>query len=93
MTPWTKCDDGGDALAPARVRHTDDRGVVDVRVRLDGGLDLLREDLLTPGVDRDRSPPEQADRTVLLQQGQVACHHVPRSADLDEDAVAHLLVE
>src|SRR5262245_44613202 len=47
--------EGRDLLAPARVRHADDRAVEHRGMRFDGRLDLLREDLLATRIDRDRA--------------------------------------
>ena len=46
-------------LAPALVRRADHHRVVHVGVMLERVLDLLGEDLLAAGVDRDRVAAEQ----------------------------------
>src|SRR5690606_30304459 len=45
----------GDPLTPALVRHTDDEGVEDLRMGLEGALDLFRVDLLAAAVDAHRT--------------------------------------
>src|SRR5262245_23953351 len=67
-------DHRGDALAPARIGHADDRAVEDRRVRLDGRLDLLGEDLLAARVDRHRAAAEQRDAPVRLDLAVVPRH-------------------
>ena len=81
---------GGDPLAPALVLHADDRGVVDGRVGLHRGLDLLGVDLLAAGVDGDRAPAEQGDRAVLLDGGEVAGDGVAGAVGAGDEGLGRL---
>src|SRR4051812_41086534 len=65
-TPGAGLDERGDPLAEPLVGLSDDERVEHVRVRLQRSLDLLREDLLAPGVDARVAAAEQRDRAVVL---------------------------
>ena len=78
-SPVAGLDDGGDPLAPALVGHADDDGVEHGRVGLEGGLDLLGEDLLAAGVDALRARgPSRRDGAVGLEDRHVAGQGVAR---------------
>src|SRR5712671_3534118 len=82
--------DRRDALAPARVGHTDHRAVEYGGVRLDRGLDLFGEDLLAAGVDRHRAAAEERDASVGLDHGVVARHRVAHAV-VDDERLGRLL--
>src|SRR3954462_10558985 len=54
-----RLDHRGDDLAEPGVGQADDHGVADVGMRLERLLDLLREDLLSAGVDAGRAAAEK----------------------------------
>ena len=61
--------EGHHLLAPALARARRHHDVGDGGVPDDGLLDLLGEDLLATGVDRDRVPAEQLDLAVGEEPG------------------------
>ncbi len=71
-------------VAPLGVRHPGHQRVVDVRVGLEGLLDLLRVHLLAAGVDALRAAPEDGDHALLVDRGHVAEQHPPLAVPLEE---------
>src|SRR3989442_1752026 len=69
---------------PPRVRHTDDHGVVHVRMRLHRAFDFVGEDLLSSGVDANSAAAEHRDRPIGLDGREVARHRPSLTLDLDE---------
>src|ERR1039458_9341748 len=70
--PRTRLHYGYDPLTVALIRHPHDDDVFDVVAVLHGGFHLVGEDLLPTGVDAERAPTEDHDRTAGVDRGHVA---------------------
>src|SRR5262245_23024033 len=75
--------DGRDAASPALVGHADDDRIEHRGMRLQHAFDLIGEDLLASRVDARRTAPEQPNRAVRLDGGEITGNGPAAPVDLD----------